>query len=133
MNNDSKVQELGDTAEHAWMLWFLERCFPESGDHVNADMSMAMAMCKAEPKLAQVGMQWLAQEIRFGKHDQERLIFLRFSLGVLFLAYAGLADAEGRCAPDQVPPELELLLKDNPEIIACANEIGEIKHLGDKN
>jgi hypothetical protein len=133
MDDDRRVNVLGDTAEHAWMLEFLERCFPESENRVNGDFNLAMEMCKAEPKHAQVGMQWLAQEIRSGNHDQERLSFFRFSLGVLFMAYAGLAAAEGRCAPGEVPPELEFALKHNPEIIACANEVGEFKFLGDKN
>jgi len=120
------LQKVGDTAEHAWMLEFLDRCFPESGNRVNADLHMAMAMCKAEPKCAQVAMQMLAQDIR-GRQPDESLAFLRFALGVLFTAYTSLAYAERRCSLDELPRELEIPVQLNPEILACANELGPLK------
>jgi hypothetical protein len=126
-----KVPTLGDTPEHVWMLEFFDRCFPESGGRVNADLQLAMAMCKAEPKCAQVAMQWLAQEIRSGLHGEPETVFLRFALGVLYTAYVGLAQAEGRCSATGLPAELELPVRWNPEIIACANELGPIKAGGD--
>jgi hypothetical protein len=122
-----KLPTLGDTPEHAWMLEFLERCFPESGGRANADLHMALAMCKAEPKYAQVAMQWLAQEIRSRRRDESGAVFLRFALGVLFTAYAGVAHAEGRCGLSGLPPELETPVRLNPEIVACANELGPLK------
>ena len=118
---------LGDTPEHAWMLEFSTRCFPESGERVNADLNLAMAMCKAEPKCAQAAMQLLAQEIRSERLGKPETVFFRFVLGVLFLAYVAVAHAEGRCASSDVPTELEMVLRWNPEIMACANEIGPIE------
>lgn len=108
------------------MLEFLDRCFPESSGRVNADLQLAMAMCKAEPKCAQVAMQSLAQDIRSIPQDEPETIFLRFALGVLFTAYVSLAYAEDRCSVTGLPPELEIPVLWNPEIIACANEIGPI-------
>lgn len=122
-----KLPTLGDTPEHAWMLEFLDRCFPESGGRVNADLQLAMAMCKAEPKCAQVAMQSFAHDIRSRLRDEPETVFFRFALGVLFTAYVGLAYAEDRCNAGGLPPELELPVRWNPEIIACANELGPIK------
>ena len=113
-----QVSKVGDTPEHAWILEYLDRCFPEVGGRVNADVSLAMAMCKAEPKYAQVAMQWLAQEIKSGHHDETRVAFLRFALGVLYTAYTSLADAEGRSTVDDVPLELQSVVRQYPEIIA---------------
>jgi hypothetical protein len=126
MGNPHAVPTLGDTPEHAWMLEFLDRCFPESGGHLNADLQLAMAMCKAEPKCAQAAMQSLAQEVRSRRHDEPEVVFLRFALGVLFTVYVGLAHAEGRCGASGLPPELELPVRWNPEIVSCANELGPI-------
>ena len=123
------IGTLEETPEHAWMLEFIDRCFPESDGRVNADINLAMAMCKAEPKCAQVAMQLLAQEIRSGVVDPPGTAFLRFALGVLFNAYMGLAVAEGRYSGNSLPPELEMPVRCNPEIIACANEMGPITTL----
>jgi hypothetical protein len=120
------VPTLGDSSEHAWMLEFLDRCFPESEGRVNADISLAMAMCKAEPKCAQVAMQSLAQDIKWGRLNEADSVFARFALGVLFAAYVGLAYAEGRCSEGGIPAELELPVRLHPEILACANELGPI-------
>jgi hypothetical protein len=85
-----------------------------------------MAMCKAEPKSAQFGMQVLAQEIRV-RDDGPQVTFLRFALGVLFTSYNALAISEGRCGSGELPSELELPVRLNPEIIACANGLGPLK------
>ena len=126
MDKDIGQQTFGETAEHAWMLEFLDRCFPESGDRVSADLNLASAMCKAEPKAAQVTMQFLAQDIRAEKPDPAGVAFFRFALGVLFMAYAALANHEGRCGPDKIPPELKTVIEHYPEIIECANSLGPI-------
>lgn len=118
----------GDSAEHAWVVEFLDRCFPESGGRVNADLQMAGAMCRAEPKSAQAAMQLLAQDLRLRDDlGPEQREFLRFALGVLFTCYAGVAAAEGRCRPGALPPELEGHVRWNPEIIECANALGPLK------
>lgn len=117
---------IGDTAEHAWMIEFLDRCFPESGDRANADLKLVAAMCKAEPKYAQFTMQKLAQDIRLGQLGQQETVFIRFALGVLFTAYVALSYHEGRCRKGTIPAELELPVRMNPEIVACANELGPI-------
>jgi hypothetical protein len=127
MSDKDNVRTLGETAEHAWMLEFMDRCFPEMGDRVNADLNLAMAMCKAEPKHAQVAMQWLAQEIRSGKPDPATITLFRFVLGALFMAYCAVATLEGRCASGEVPSELQFVLKHYPEIIQCANEVSELQ------
>lgn len=125
MGNDHQVL-FGDTPEHAWMLEFADRCFPESGDRITADYNLAMAMCKAEPKIAQFAMQIIAQKIRSRNDDKPDITFMRFQLGVLFTAYVRLALAEGRCAPGELPAEVHFAVRFNPEIIECTNELGEI-------
>ncbi len=129
----AKAPTLGDTQEHAWLQEFIDRCFPESGGHVNADLQLAMAMCKAEPKCAQYAMQQLAQDVRSHPAGEAGTLFLRFALGVLFTAYTGLALAEGRCNADSLPAELGMIVNWNPEIIACANELGRIEGGGEDN
>jgi hypothetical protein len=123
----AKAPALGDTQEHAWLQEFIDRCFPESGGRVSADLQLAMAMCKAEPKCAQHAMQQLAQDLRSHSAGDAATPFLRFALGVLFTAYTGLALAEGRCKAGSLPAELEMIVNWNPEIIACANELGAIQ------
>jgi hypothetical protein len=121
------LSKLGEAVEHAWMLEFLERCFPEQGDRVAADCNTACAMCQAEPKAAQFAMQYLAQEIRGGKLSGPRLSFVRFALGILFTAYGAVAMNEQRTDADGLPPELRQILDWNPEIVECANALGELK------
>lgn len=86
---------------------------------------MVIAMCKAEPKNAQFAMQSLAQRIRSGLRG-EALAFVRFALGVLFRIYTAVAYAEGRCGEGDLPAELELPVRWNPEIIECAEEVGAL-------
>jgi hypothetical protein len=89
------------------MMELMQRGFPEVGDSINADVQLIMSMCKAEPKYAQFAMQHLAQDIRNdsrysgGPEATERLPIARFMLGSLFLAYCGLAIAEGRISADE--------------------------------
>ena len=125
METTQRQPAWGESPEHAWTAEFLERCFPESAGRVNADMNLAMAMCKAEPKHAQVAMQLLAQEIRARSAEDTGIPFLRFALGALFLSYVGLAYAEGRCPEGEVPQELHVPMQGNPEILECANGIGD--------
>ena len=119
-----KQPTVGDTPEHTWMVEFLDRCFPESGGRTNADLQLSMAMCKAEPKCAQVAMQWLAQDIRSRRASGPEADFSRFALGVLFMSYVAVAIAEGRCGESEIPAELKTPIKWNPEIMACANALG---------
>ena len=109
--------------ERAWLSEFLGGVFPDVGGKVSADFHLALAMCRAEPKLAQVALQFLAQELREARAPEDGMQFLRFALGVLFISYCRFAQKEGRLGDSGIPPELELAVRSYPEILACANAL----------
>lgn len=124
---------LGETPEHSWLLELLNRAFPETGRKVSADLQLIVAMCKAEPKAAQIGMQFLAEDVRRLRNEEntpasrEKLSFVSFALGALFTAYSGLALAEGRIAEsDKYPPELDWTVRTYPEVLECAEALPPI-------
>ena len=123
----------GETQEYAWLTECLERRFPEVGDRITADLNTIGAMCRAEPKPAQVGIQTLAGHVRNLSDAQtpdehSRLEFLRFALGAIFTVYTGIAVAEGWVEDvGMVPPELQVAVKLYPEIIECANALGSVQ------
>ena len=124
---------IGETPEHAWLVELLNRAFPETGRRVSADFQLIMTMCKAEPKAAQYGMQFLAQEVRKLRNknkdpaSHEKLSFTSFALGALFTAYSGLAVAAGIITEsDLYPPELEMIVRTYPEVLECAEALPPI-------
>jgi len=128
--NQSKDERLplwGETPERAWLHEFLQGAFPDAGGRVSVDFHFAMGMCRTEPKLAQVALQFLAQDVRAAKAPPDGLAFLRFATGVLYTVYCGLAQFEGRVGENDTPPELDDAIRLYPEIVACAEELGPIQ------
>lgn len=126
-----ELPTVGDTAEHVWLMECLDRGFPEVGDRISADINTIGAMCRAEPKAAQVAMQRLACDIRRLRgardaDDEPTLEFFTFALGVIYTVYGGIAVVEGWMKEAGVPPELEMAVQIYPEILECAEALGPI-------
>lgn len=116
----SSPAHTGDAAE-AWTRAYLGGCFPEIAGHPSADLNRAMSLCREDAGSARLAMEQLAFEVRRGCAGDSRVAFLRFALGILYHAYAGVAENGGRCRPEGLPPELAGTLAAYPEIMECVN------------
>ena len=115
------------SAGGVWLIQVMNNCLREVGHHQSQiDMNLLINMCRSEPKSAQIAMQILAQELRKelrGRPVKEATGMAqtwRLMNGSIFIAYGV---AQGRT--DRVPPELELTVKHNPEILDCFNFVME--------
>ena len=115
----SAPADTGDAAE-AWTRAYLGGCLPEIAGHPSADLNRAMSLCREDAGSARLALEQLALEVRRGCAGDARIAFLRFALGILYHAYAGVAENDGRCRLGGVPPELKEMLVLHPEIMECA-------------
>ncbi len=99
-----------------WMRQFLKKCYKEGSEELEIELNPLIAMCQKSPKSALVMLRSCAQVLDkafvamksasgLGKKDME----MARILGALFAAYS-----VARNCYDQVPPELEPLLKEYP-------------------
>ena len=106
-----------------WLTQVINNCLRETGTNQSQiDMNLLVNMCRSEPKSAQVGMQFLAQELR--KNLNGRPVSGAAGFGQTWRLMLGCILAS-YCVSwghtDRFPPELEQILAFNPEIIGCFN------------
>lgn len=113
----------GDTPAAAWYGDVLNNALRElPRGRSSVDMPLLVAMCKAEPKCAQITLQLLAAELKTQLHGMPvsdaaaEAQTTRLLIGAIFLAYCVSRDAVA-----ELPEELAFIIRLNPLILECAN------------
>jgi len=112
---------LGDTAYGVFIAELVNNCVRDVPSGLAIDMNLLMQMCRAEPKSAQVALQWFAQDLTklLGGQPVEAasgdVQNVRLLVASIYLGYCGAREHV------VTPPEIEWIVEAYPVVLAAVD------------
>ena len=116
-------RRLGDTTHGAFLAELINNCVRDVPGGLVVDMNLLVQMCRAEPKSAQVALQWAATEltnlldghaVSAAAGDAQSMRLLTGSIYLAYCASRGCTDT---------PPEIDFILARYPVILASTDYV----------